>query len=176
MRWVLATCISRLTFWPYSLFCSSWVWPFPWHCFIRSTEQGRSTMPSQTPVQTEAYGTDSGRNAPLHPLQLLTLSPVLPKLLCTDISHASLFFFFLFSLLTPLICQRERETERKEFKLFGQEAPYWLCPFPYSFRTFFCMLGLTNNCRKENIMTTINCIALLMYNSHPARKGEDIED
>lgn len=54
------------------LFCSSWVWPSPWRCFIRSTEQGRSTMPSRARVQTEAYGTDCERKAPLHPLHLLT--------------------------------------------------------------------------------------------------------
>jgi len=34
-------------------FChfSSWEWPFPWHCSIRSTEAGRSMMPNTAVFQ-----------------------------------------------------------------------------------------------------------------------------
>lgn len=174
LRCAFATCISLLIFRIWYLFCSSWVWPFPWRCFIRSTEQERSTTPSRAPVQTEAFGTDSVRKAPLNPLHLLTWSPVLLKLLCTDISHASPFLLLFSSLSWHRSSAKEKERQRgRSINSFAKNP---CIPFLYSFRSFFCMLGLTNVCRKENIMTTINCIALLMYNSHPARKGEDIKD
>lgn len=106
LRWVLATCIALLTFCICYLFCSSWVWPFPWRCFIRSTEQGRSTTPSQAPGQTEAYGTDSGRKAPLQYPNLISCSPLYRHQPCVP--------FLLLSLLshdTTYLPKRKRDRE-----------------------------------------------------------------
>lgn len=108
---------------------SSWEWPFPWHCSIRSTEAGRSMMLSEAISQgrsPDAYATDSGGQLLLLYLIFTTGQPInspaytFPS--CIYFSHG----LSLFHSFSP-ICSSAKETQGQRGTrgpTLGQNPPH----------------------------------------------------